>query len=93
MENNYFSPQFLEACEKTAEAIKHVGAVVRDALCRIAYAMGCLAHDVVAAARRVVTPPKWAHLARYARKKRTREKYQRMISRLFTEALRAVRAT
>lgn len=93
MEKSYFNPRLREACEKAAEAIKRVGAVVRDAVCQVAYAMGCLANDVVAAARRVITPPKWAHLARYARKKRTREKYRRMIFRLFTEALRAVRAT
>jgi hypothetical protein len=37
-----------------------------------------------------VAPSRWAHLARYARKKRTREKYQRMISRRWTELLRAV---
>lgn len=38
-------------------------------------------------------PAKWAHLARYARKKRTRAKYQRMISRRWTELLGAVTAT
>lgn len=40
-----------------------------------------------------IVPARWAHLARYARKKRTREKYQRMISRRWAEALRAVTAT
>jgi hypothetical protein len=40
-----------------------------------------------------VVPARWAHLARYARKKRTRAKYQRMISRRWAELLGAVMAT
>jgi hypothetical protein len=38
-------------------------------------------------------PARWAHLARYARKRRTRAKYQRMISRRWAELLGAVMAT
>ena len=37
-----------------------------------------------------VVPARWAHLARYARKKRTRAKYQRMISRRWAELLGVV---
>lgn len=37
-----------------------------------------------------VVPARWAHLARYARKKRTRQKYQRMISRRWAELLGVV---
>ncbi len=40
-----------------------------------------------------VVPARWTHLARYARKKRTRTKYQRMISRRLAELLGAVMAT
>lgn len=40
-----------------------------------------------------IVPAKWTHLARYARKKRTRQKYQRMISRRWTEVIREVVAT
>ena len=45
------------------------------------------------AVRDGIIPAKWAHLARCARKKRTRQKYQRMISRRWAEALREVAAT
>lgn len=92
MENIYFSPECIEAVIKAGEAIKHVGVVLRDAVCRAAYALGCVVHDMVAAVKATFVPPKWVHYARYARKRRTREKYQRMISRRFIETLRAITA-
>lgn len=75
-----------------------------NALADACIAFGRLIAKAMAAAVRIVNswwftikstvvPARWAHLARYARKKRTRQKYQRMISRRWAEALRAVTAT
>lgn len=93
MNNPFFTPEFCAACSRAIEAFMNVYRALRDAVCQFAYAAGLYVHDLLAAVKATFVPPKWAHLARYARKKRTREKYQRMISRRFVETLREVMAT
>lgn len=75
-----------------------------DAFADACRAFGRLIAEAISSAARIinswwftvkstVVPARWAHLARYARKKRTRAKYQRMISRRWAELLGAVTAT
>ena len=87
----FFTHEFLEAVNYAAEAIKEVGRICLEAMCRASYVCGYVARDLMALLARCVCP-KWVHLARYARKKRTRQKYQRMIARCVAEIGKGVKA-
>lgn len=75
------------------EAFATFTEVLAEALrltCKIVSATVRLLNSWWAAVKESTIPARWAHLARYARKKRTRAKYQRMIARRWAELLKGV---
>lgn len=82
-------PEVKAAFNAFADACRTFGQLIAKAMVSAARIISSWWFTV----KSTVVPARWAHLARYARKKRTRAKYQRMISRRWTELLGAVTAT